>query len=89
VLYRWTTSFGLFLGGVTTFCFGRNILLSPLLHHFLIIGIFSSMIGIAVSLVGLFLQPTKPDKDNLLEHRGAAMVAIGLNLWPWAVVAFG
>ena len=89
MLYRWTTSLGLFLGGVTTYFFAREHLLHPLRDRLLIVGVISSLLGIAASLLGLFLHPSNPDKGNLLEHRGAAMVAIGLNLWPWSVVVFG
>ena len=82
--YRWATSLGLFLGGLTTFLVARELMFPRFKDFVFIWFVGSSVMGVCVSLVAMAARPSERDPENLLDHRAAAFIAIGLNLWPWA-----
>jgi hypothetical protein len=83
--YRWTGSFGIFLGCVTTLLSLPAILPREILDLRLSFAVwfFASMLGVGVSLVSLFLHPDRPDRESPLNHRAVGYVAVALNAWPW------
>ena len=85
--YRWTASLGIFLGGVSTVLTATALLPFRILDDRLagLVWVISSMLGIWVSLMSLFLHTDHPDRESPLNHRAAGYVAIALNCWPWVL----
>ena len=83
--YRWTASFGIFLGGVTTALMISAFLPFRFRDELLatIVWFSMSLLGVAVSLVSLFLHADRPDRESPLNHRSLGYVAVALNGWPW------
>jgi hypothetical protein len=83
--YRWTASFGIYLGGITTLLTASALLPFRLPDERLvsIVWFIASLLGVGVSLVSIFLHPDRPDRESPLNHRAAGYVAVALNGWPW------
>ena len=88
--YRWTASFGMFLGGVTTVLMA----LALLPFHFpderlaFVVWFTASMAGVGLSLVSLFLHSDHPDLESPLDHRASGYVGVALNVWPWVLLCW-
>jgi len=87
--YRWTASFGLFTGTVTTLLTGITILNPSLLDRERCVDVwfFGSALGILVSMLSQLLYSDQPDRESLLNRRSAAFIALALNFWPWILLA--
>jgi hypothetical protein len=85
--YRWTASFGIFLGGVTTVLMISALLSIRIRDDLLacIVWFCVSLLGVTVSLVSLFLHPDHPDRESPLNHRALGYVGVALNGWPWVL----
>lgn len=88
-LYRWLATTGLFCGAVTAVIVVRAILDMPARGEKaeIIFFVFSSIVGIATSVIASILHPSNPESGNPIDSRITAFVGIGLNLWPWMLVA--
>ncbi len=84
-VYRWAASSSLFFGAFSTVLALEEVLPFPLLARRGSFAVFlgTSLIGIAVSLLALFLYPESERPPTRLSRRMTAFIGLGLNFWPW------
>ena len=88
--YRWAASSGLFFGSISTV-----LLLEEMLHLLILssrcsfaVFLGASLMGVAASLVALFLHREEEAVPTLLGHRAAAFIGIALSSWPWVLMVW-
>jgi len=84
-IYRWAASSGIFFGAISTALILEEFspLRMPDHRYSFVVFLSASLLGIAASLVALFLHPTEEPSPTLLGHRAVAFIGIGLSSWPW------
>jgi hypothetical protein len=89
-VYRWSASSGIFFGSISTALLVEEALRFHLVahRHAFVVFLGASFVGIATSLVALFLHQDEDELSTLLGHRAVAFIGIGLSSWPWVLMVW-